>query len=128
MLIPDAVYDVSSTRVSLEEFRFRGSGGRLSQVVWPVAQCVSAGLRRGGTPFNPLIAMGKFDRITFDPEILGGRATIRGMRMSVEQVVSLFGSGMSVEEILQEYPYLEKEDIWQSIRYFAELLARELNP
>ncbi len=61
--------------------------------------------------------MDDFDRITFDPQILGGRATLRGMRMSVAQVVNLVANGMSVEEILREYPFLEEEDTRQALRY-----------
>lgn len=72
--------------------------------------------------------MGDFDRITFDPQILGGRATLRGMRMSVAQVVNLVANGMSVEEILREYPFLEEEDIRQALRYAAALADEEVRP
>ncbi|MBE9120945.1 DUF433 domain-containing protein [Tychonema sp. LEGE 07199] len=58
-----------------------------------------------------------FDRITFDPKIMGGRACIRGMRITVSLVVSLVANGMSVEEILAAYPYLETEDIKASLQY-----------
>ncbi|MGL5058824.1 MAG: DUF433 domain-containing protein [Microcoleus sp.] len=58
-----------------------------------------------------------FDRITFDPKIMGGRACIRGMRITVSLVVSLVANGMSVEEILAAYPYLESEDIKASLQY-----------
>jgi hypothetical protein len=50
-----------------------------------------------------------FDRITFDPKIMGGRACIRGMRITVSLVVSLVANGMSGEEILAAYPFL----IWK---------------
>ncbi|WP_333241527.1 MULTISPECIES: DUF433 domain-containing protein [unclassified Microcoleus] len=58
-----------------------------------------------------------FDRITFDPKIMGGIACIRGMRITVSLVVSLVANGMSVEEILAAYPYLEAEDIKVSLQY-----------
>lgn len=58
-----------------------------------------------------------FDRITFDSNIMGGRACIRGMRVTVSLIVNLFANGMSDEEILETYPYLEKEDLNQAIRY-----------
>ena len=61
----------------------------------------------------------KIDRITFDPHILGGRATIRGMRISVSVVVNLVADGMSRAEILAAYPYLEDEDITQALKYAA---------
>jgi uncharacterized protein (DUF433 family) len=46
-----------------------------------------------------------FDRITFDPQIMGGRACIRGMRITVSLIVNLVANGMSTEEILGEYPF-----------------------
>ena len=60
-----------------------------------------------------------FDRITFDPNILGGKACIRDMRISVSLIVNLVANGMSVEEILDEYPGLEAEDIQQALHYAA---------
>lgn len=72
--------------------------------------------------------MGTFDRITFDPKILGGRATIRDMRLSVWLVVNLVANGMSTEEILREYPLLEEEDVRQALRYAAALADEEMHP
>jgi uncharacterized protein (DUF433 family) len=60
-----------------------------------------------------------FDRITFDPNILGGKACIRGMRISVSLVINLVANGMSVQEIIAEYPDLQPEDVEQSLRYAA---------
>jgi uncharacterized protein (DUF433 family) len=65
-----------------------------------------------------------FDRITFDPNIMGGRACIRGMRITVAHVVNLIANDMAVEEILADYPDLEAEDIRQGLQY-AAYLARE---
>ena len=59
------------------------------------------------------------DRITFDPQILGGKATIRGMRISVSLILNLVANGMSREEILKAYPDLEDEDITQALKYAA---------
>jgi uncharacterized protein (DUF433 family) len=64
-------------------------------------------------------AMFGFDRISFDPDILGGKACIRGMRISASLIVNLVANGMSVEQILDEYPDLEAEDIEQALRYAA---------
>jgi uncharacterized protein (DUF433 family) len=61
------------------------------------------------------------DRITFDPHIMGGRACIRGMRITVSFVVNLVAGGMTAEEILDEYPYLEADDIRQALQYAAKL-------
>ena len=69
-----------------------------------------------------------FDRITFNPQILGGRACIRGMRITVSLIVSLVANGMSVEEILREYPDLEAEDISASLQYAAFLTSEEVRP
>ena len=69
-----------------------------------------------------------YDRITFDPQILGGRACIRGMRVSVSLLVNLVANGMSVEEILREYPLLEADDIRQALQYAAALTNEELHP
>jgi len=60
-----------------------------------------------------------FDRITSDPNILGGKACIRGMRISVSLIVNLVANGMTVEEIIEEYPDLQPEDIQQALRYAA---------
>jgi uncharacterized protein (DUF433 family) len=60
-----------------------------------------------------------FDRITSDPNILGGKACIRGMRISVSLIVNLVANGMTTAEILAEYPDLEAEDIEQALRYAA---------
>jgi len=59
------------------------------------------------------------DRITFDPDVLGGKACIRGMRISVSLIVNLIANGMLAEEIVVEYPDLEMEDIHQALHYAA---------
>ncbi|RLC58314.1 MAG: DUF433 domain-containing protein [Chloroflexota bacterium] len=64
------------------------------------------------------------DRITFDPKVMGGRACIRGTRVTVSLIVNLVANGMSVGEILEAYPYLEAEDVRQALRY-AAMLAEE---
>lgn len=63
--------------------------------------------------------MVELDRITFDPTIMGGRACIRGMRVTVGTIVGLVASGHTHDEILQAYPYLEEEDIRQALTYSA---------
>ena len=59
----------------------------------------------------------KFDRITYDPKMMGGRACIRGMRVTVSLLVNLVANRMSTEEILKAYPYLEAEDIQQALQF-----------
>lgn len=56
-----------------------------------------------------------FERITFDPKVMGGRACLRGMRITVSHVINLVANGMNVEEICREYPILEPEDIRQAL-------------
>jgi uncharacterized protein (DUF433 family) len=63
--------------------------------------------------------MEQFDRITQEPGKMGGKACIRGMRVSVGMIVGQIAAGHSVEEVLAEYPYLEREDILQALRYAA---------
>ncbi|MEI6669758.1 MAG: DUF433 domain-containing protein [Acidobacteriota bacterium] len=60
-----------------------------------------------------------FDRITFDPNVLSGKACVRGMRISVSLVVNLVANGMSVQDIAAEYPDLEPDDVRQCLRYAA---------
>lgn len=69
-----------------------------------------------------------FDRITFDPNVMGGRACIRGMRVTVSLIVNLVAGGMSEEEIIKAYPYLEPEDIHQALRYVAWLAEETVHP
>ena len=63
--------------------------------------------------------MKTLDRITIDPAVMGGKACIRGMRVTVGTVVGLLAAGRSPAEILSAYPYLEQEDIDQSLAYAA---------
>ena len=69
-----------------------------------------------------------FDRITFEPGKMGGRACIRGLRITAGLVVSLVAEGATVEEILADYPYLEAEDIRQAVSYAAWLTREEVVP
>lgn len=66
-----------------------------------------------------LPCMGPLDRITQQPDVMGGKACIRGMRVTVGMVVGQVGAGHSVDEILADYPYLEREDVMQALRYAA---------
>ena len=67
-----------------------------------------------------------FGRITFDPRIMGGRACIRGMRIPVSVIVGQIAHGASVEEILEGYPDLEKEDVQQAMEYAAWLTQEQV--
>jgi len=58
-------------------------------------------------------------RITFDPNVMGGKLTLRGMRITVGAVVGLVAAGRTTAQILKAYPYLEKEDIYEALAYAA---------
>lgn len=64
-------------------------------------------------------------RITIDPEVLVGKPTIRGMRISVEQVLHLLSEGLTSKEILLEFPVLEEDDIRASVAYAHRLVSTE---
>jgi uncharacterized protein (DUF433 family) len=63
----------------------------------------------------------ELDRITQNPAVMGGKPCIRGMRVTVGMIVGQIGAGVSVEELLNDYPYLEREDIMQALQYAAAL-------
>ena len=61
----------------------------------------------------------RLERITLDPNVMGGRPCIRGTRVTVGTVVGLVASGSTIQDILDDYPYLEEEDIRQALAYAA---------
>jgi uncharacterized protein (DUF433 family) len=63
--------------------------------------------------------MHNLTRITFNPEVMGGKPCIRGMRVTVGTIVGLIGAGKTIDEVLEEYPYLEREDVLQALSYAA---------
>ena len=67
------------------------------------------------------MAFDQFDRITQDPGVMGGKPCIRGMRLTVGRILSQIGAGESIDELLIDYPYLEREDVLQSLQYAAWL-------
>ncbi|MGH7802455.1 MAG: DUF433 domain-containing protein [Thermodesulfobacteriota bacterium] len=71
--------------------------------------------------------MATFDRITFDPKIMGGRACIRGMRIPVSVIIGQIAHGTTIEEILADYPDLEPKDIQQALEYAAWLTQEEVS-
>jgi uncharacterized protein (DUF433 family) len=69
--------------------------------------------------------MNLLDRITINPEIVHGKPSIRGMRWSVEMIIDLLGSGMSNEEILEDHPELENDDILASLKFAKMYLSSQ---
>ena len=78
-------------------------------------------LRRGGDGVA-------FDRITVDPDKMGGVPSIRGLRVPVATVVGMVADGMDEEEILKAYPDLEREDVREALRYAAEAVREREIP
>jgi uncharacterized protein (DUF433 family) len=65
--------------------------------------------------------MAQLDRITQNPMVMGGKPCIRGMRVTVGMIVGQIGAGRTIEDVLKDYPYLEREDVLQALRYAAWL-------
>ncbi|MEW6386264.1 MAG: DUF433 domain-containing protein [Thermodesulfobacteriota bacterium] len=63
--------------------------------------------------------MHNLTRITFNPEVMGGKPCIRGMRVTVGTIVGLIASGKTVDQVLTDYPYLEREDVLEALAYAA---------
>ena len=63
--------------------------------------------------------MSDFPRITLDPAVMGGTPCIRGQRVTVGMIVGQIGAGRSIEALLGDYPYLEREDVLEALRYAA---------
>jgi uncharacterized protein (DUF433 family) len=64
-------------------------------------------------------------RITFNPQIFGGKPIIRGMRIAVEHILGMLAAGSTAEELLEGYPFLEKDDIQACIVFAYRLVAHE---
>jgi len=67
--------------------------------------------------------MEELDRITLNPAVMGGKPCIRGMRVTVGMIVSQIAAGQSMESLLDDFPYLEREDITQALQYAAWLAS-----
>jgi uncharacterized protein (DUF433 family) len=63
--------------------------------------------------------MDSFTRITQNPAVMGGKPCIRGMRVTVSMIVAQIGAGLSIDQLLADYPYLEREDVLEALRYAA---------
>jgi len=69
--------------------------------------------------FDKEADMAQLERITQQPDVMGGKACIRGMRVTVGMIVGQIGAGHTIEEILADYPYLDRADIMQALLYAA---------
>jgi uncharacterized protein (DUF433 family) len=68
------------------------------------------------------------ERITFDPQVMGGRACVRDTRVTVALIVNLTANGMTIHEIIAAYPYLEPDDIREALRYASWLAEETIQP
>jgi uncharacterized protein (DUF433 family) len=71
---------------------------------------------------------GSWKRVTFDPSVMGGTPCIRGLRVTVDTILGLLASGMSKDDILAAYPYLEGDDIQEAVAYAAWRLQEQELP
>ncbi|HWX86501.1 MAG TPA: DUF433 domain-containing protein [Xanthobacteraceae bacterium] len=63
--------------------------------------------------------MNDFARITQNPAVMGGKPCIRGLRVTVGMIVGQIGAGRSIDQLLADYPYLQREDVLEALRYAA---------
>ena len=73
----------------------------------------------------------RFERITHNPAMMGGKPCIRGMRVTVGMIVGQIGAGVTIDELLEAYPYIEREDVLEALSYAAWLAEEreiELDP
>jgi uncharacterized protein (DUF433 family) len=82
----------------------------MSQVVWNV--------KKARLGYDHVM---QFDRITMDPEVMGGKPCIRGMRVTVGMIVEALAAGRSVEQLLADFPYIEESDIREALAFAARL-------
>jgi uncharacterized protein (DUF433 family) len=69
-----------------------------------------------------------FDPITMDPDKCSGKPCIRGLRMPVAAILAYLSGGMSIEEMLKQWPELEREDIYQALGFAAALMEEKVVP
>lgn len=67
----------------------------------------------------------RFERITVNPDVMGGKPCIRGLRFPVSRLLGLLAAGEDAQSILAEYPYLEPEDIQEALAYAAALAEEQ---
>lgn len=76
-------------------------------------------MRVGGLRYDSDVQ--QFDRITMDPDVMGGKPCIRGMRVTVGMIVGAMSAGRTIEQLLVDFPYIEEADIRQALAFAANL-------
>jgi uncharacterized protein (DUF433 family) len=69
--------------------------------------------------------MSRLDRVTSDPEVCHGQPTVRGLRYTVESLLELLSAGMTVDEVLEDYPDLERDDLLAALEFAAVTVGRQ---
>jgi uncharacterized protein (DUF433 family) len=83
--------------------------------------------QRSGTPRSSWLCLRydngvhQFDRITMDPDVMGGKPCIRGMRVTVGMIVEAMSAGRTIEQLLSDFPYIEEADIREALAFAASL-------
>ena len=95
-----------------------GGGGEVPRTSSAAMSCASR-IAAAHWPPRYSLRMTSVDRITRDPAVMGGRPCVRGLRVTVGTIVGLLAAGHSIEQILSEYPYLEREDVLAALSYAA---------
>ena len=112
----------SSSTISVPVIRTPPATGKLPSLTLPTVKqvpVVPVGLEVVALKGNEGKEMKTINRITFDPEVMGGKPCIRGLRVTVGTLVGLIAAGRTRDEILNLYPYLEAEDVAQALAYAA---------
>ena len=91
---------------------------------WAAARCHRQPVRRCAVRRAIVLCVSRLDRITSDPAVCHGQPTIRGLRYTVESVLELLSAGMTVDEVLADYPDLEREDILAALEFGARAAGR----
>lgn len=102
----------------------RGRAGAESDLAAHSGETIGPGLLRSvlsGPPMRYDGGVEEFRRITMDPEIMGGKPCIRGMRVTVGMIVEALAAGRSIEQLLADFPYLEEPDIREALAFAARL-------
>jgi uncharacterized protein (DUF433 family) len=122
----DPVQDIVASGALFEVLESGRTGTRVALKQSVRREPFSQSSGRAPWRYNPIVA-NSFDRITQSPNVLAGRATIRGLRISVAHVVNLVANGMTPAQIIADLPDLEEEDVRQALAYAAALAQDELH-
>lgn len=93
-----------------------------------LVRCVSTGAGSGAGGVGTICGVSRLDRITVDRAICHGKPTVRGLRYPVQSLLELLASGMTIEEILDDYPDLERDDLLAALEFGAKAAGNRRVP